>query len=206
MAEFEGKFIVFDGVEGCGKSTQSKLLKQSLETEGNKVLLVRDPGSTRVGEMVRSILLNPEHIEIAMRCEMLLYMAARAQLMAESILPALKEGQIVISDRFVSSTLAYQLGGDGLTADEIRAVAEIAIHGRWPDLTILLDMSPEESLARMTRAKDRIEQRPMEYHGKVRQNYLAQAAAMPERYRVVNSNRAIPLVQADVLAAVRSLK
>jgi dTMP kinase len=206
MAELNGKFIVFDGVEGCGKSTQSKLLKQSLGTEGNKVLLVRDPGSTRVGEMVRTILLNPEHIEIAMRCEMLLYMAARAQLMAESILPALKEGQVVISDRFVSSTLAYQLGGDGLTAAEIRAVAEIAIHGRWPDMTILLDMPPDQSLARMTRAKDRIEQRPMEYHEKVRQNYLSQAADMPDRYRIVNSNRPIPLVQADVLAAVRSLK
>ena len=206
MADLQGKFIVFDGGEGCGKSTQSKLLKQSLETQGHKVLLVRDPGSTRVGEMVRSILLNPDHIEIAMRCEMLLYMAARAQLMAESILPALKQGQIVISDRFVSSTLAYQLGGDGLTADEIRAVAEIAIHGRWPDLTILLDMSPDQSQARMTRAKDRIEQRPMEYHERVRQNYLAQAAAQPERYRVINSNRPVPLVQADVLEAVRTLK
>jgi dTMP kinase len=206
MADLQGKFIVFDGGEGCGKSTQSKLLKQSLETQGHKVLLVRDPGSTRVGEMVRSILLNPDHIEIAMRCEMLLYMAARAQLMAESILPALKQGQVVISDRFVSSTLAYQLGGDGLTADEIRAVAEIAIHGRWPDLTILLDMSPDQSQARMTRAKDRIEQRPMEYHERVRQNYLAQAAAMPDRYRVINSNRAVPLVQADVLETVRTLK
>ena len=206
MADLQGKFIVFDGGEGCGKSTQSKLLKQSLETQGHKVLLVRDPGSTRVGEMVRSILLNPDHIEIAMRCEMLLYMAARAQLMAESILPALKQGQVVISDRFVSSTLAYQLGGDGLTADEIRAVAEIAIHGRWPDLTILLDMSPDQSQARMTRAKDRIEQRPMEYHERVRQNYLAQAAAMPDRYRGINSNRAVPLVQADVLEAVRTLK
>src|ERR1019366_5998785 len=183
MADLQGKFIVFDGGEGCGKSTQSRLLKQSLETQGHKVLLVRDPGSTRVGEMVRSILLNPDHIEIAMRCEMLLYMAARAQLMAESILPALKQGQVVISDRFVSSKLAYQLGGDGLTADEIRAVAEIAIHGRWPDLTILLDMSPDQSQARMTRAKDRIEQRPMEYHERVRQNYLAQAAAQPDRYR-----------------------
>ena len=206
MADLQGKFIVFDGGEGCGKSTQSRLLKQSLETQGHKVLLVRDPGSTRVGEMVRSILLNPDHIEIAMRCEMLLYMAARAQLMAESILPALKQGQVVISDRFVSSTLAYQLGGDGLTADKIRAVAEIAIHGRWPDLTILLDMSPDQSQARMTRAKDRIEQRPMEYHERVRQNYLAQAAAQPERYRVINSNRPVPLVQADVLEAVRTLK
>jgi dTMP kinase len=206
MQRIQGKFIIFDGGEGCGKSTQVQLLKQVLEGDGARVLLVRDPGSTTVGELIRGILLDPEHAEMAMRCEMLLYMAARAQMMYQTILPALAEGQTVISDRFVSSTLAYQLGGDGLTASEIRAVAEIAIHGRWPDLTILLDMPPDQSLARMTRAKDRIEQRPMEYHEKVRQNYLSQAAAMPDRYRIVNSNRPIPLVQADVLAVVRSLK
>jgi dTMP kinase len=205
MPDLRGKFIVFDGGEGCGKSTQSQLLKAALEASGTKVLLVRDPGTTRVGEMVRSILLNPDNHEINMRCEMLLYMAARAQMMSQIILPALAQGQTVISDRFVSSTLAYQLGGDGLTAEQIRSVAEIAIQQRWPDLTILLDMPTNLSLSRVKRERDRIEQRPMEYHEQVRQNYLAQAAAMPERYRVVDGNRAVSLVQADVLAAVRSL-
>ena len=98
------------------------MLKHRLEHQGHKVELFRDPGSTVIGERIRHILLNPEHQEMAMRCEMLLYMAARAQMMYQTILPALAEGQIVISDRFVSSTLAYQLGGDGLTADEIRAI------------------------------------------------------------------------------------
>src|SRR5438045_282912 len=119
-------FIVFDGTEGCGKSTQAVLLRDRLVAEGmpaGQVLLVRDPGTTRIGEQVRAILLNPEHAEMGMRCEMLLYMAARAQMMAEVIGPALDAGKIVICDRFVSSTLAYQLGGDGLSADEIRAVA-----------------------------------------------------------------------------------
>src|SRR5450432_2926267 len=140
MTKLAGKFIVFDGGEGCGKSTQAQLLKQSLEAGGSNVLLVRDPGTTRVGELIRAILLNPDHDEMAMRCEMLLYMSARAQMMSETILPALADGKVVICDRFVSSTLAYQLGGDGLTAAEIHQVAEIAIKGRWPDLTIILDM------------------------------------------------------------------
>jgi dTMP kinase len=172
---------------------------------GRNVLLVRDPGTTRIGEQIRAILLNPDHAEMAMRCEMLLYMAARAQMMAESILPALAEGRIVISDRFVSSTLAYQLGGEGLSADEIRAVADIAIRQRWPDLTLLLDMPVEASMARVRRAKDRIEQRPMSYHEQVRKNYLAQAAADPKRYKIVNANREIADVQQDIWSAIAPL-
>ncbi len=196
------RFIVFDGGEGCGKSTQARLLQQDLERAGRRSVLVRDPGTTRVGELVRGILLNPDHDEMAMRCEMLLYMAARAQMMRETVLPALADGVTVISDRFVSSTLAYQLGGDGLTADQIRAVAEIAIAGRWPDRTVILDMPAEASIARVTRAKDRIEQRPLDYHRRVRDNYLSQAAAMPDRYRVVRADRPVDAVHADVLAAV----
>jgi dTMP kinase len=200
-----GLFIVFDGSEGCGKTTQVALLRQKLESMGQNVLLVRDPGTTRIGEQIRAILLNPDHDEMAMRCEMLLYMAARAQMMAESILPALEEGKIVISDRFVSSTLAYQLGGDGLTADDIRTVANIAIKSRWPDLTLILDMPVESSMARVRRAKDRIEQRPMSYHEQVRKNYLSQAAADPKRYKIVNANREINDVQQDIWSAISPL-
>jgi len=136
---------------------------------------------------------------------MLLYMAARAQMMAETVLPALEAGKTVISDRFVSSTLAYQLGGDGLTAAEIRAVAETAIRGRWPDLTVLLDLPAEESLARVSRAKDRIEQRPMGYHQRVRTNYLAQAEADPARYRVIDAAREPAAVHEDVWRAAAPL-
>jgi dTMP kinase len=200
-----GLFIVFDGSEGCGKTTQVALLRQKLESMGRNVLLVRDPGTTRIGEQIRAILLNPDHDEMAMRCEMLLYMAARAQMMTESILPALEAGKIVISDRFVSSTLAYQLGGDGLTADEIRTVADIAIKSRWPDLTLILDMPVESSMARVRRAKDRIEQRPMSYHEQVRKNYLSQAAADPKRYKIVNANREINDVQQDIWSAISPL-
>ena len=182
MTGLRGKFIVFDGTEGCGKSTQVRLLRQRVVDDPaaglppDDVLLVRDPGTTPIGEKVRAILLDPANAEMAMRCEMLLYMAARAQMMAQTIGPALEAGKLVICDRFVSSTLAYQLGGDGLNAADIRGVAEIAIRGRWPDLTILLEMPAERSMARVRRDKDRIEQRPIAYHEQVRRNYLAQAA------------------------------
>src|ERR1700735_280853 len=113
MPDLKTQFIVFDGPDGCGKSTQVRLLGAALEQRGQSVLLVRDPGTTSIGEQIRAILLDPAHKEMGMRCEMLLYMAARAQMMTQIILPALEEGKIVICDRFVSSTLAYQLGGDG---------------------------------------------------------------------------------------------
>jgi dTMP kinase len=203
----KGTFIVLDGTEGSGKSTQARLLRERLARDmgAGDVLLVRDPGTTRIGEQVRAILLNPDHAEMNMRSEMLLYMAARAQMMAEMILPALAQGKTVISDRFISSTLAYQLGGDGLTAADIAAVADIAIRGRWPDLTILLDMPAQSSLGRVKRAMDRIEQRPMDYHEQVRRNYLAQAEADPARYRVIPADRDEQAVHADVWATVRSL-
>jgi dTMP kinase len=202
MIRQNGIFIVLDGTEGCGKSTQSRLLQETLQTRDQRVLLVRDPGTTRIGELIRGILLDPANDEIAMRCEMLLYMAARAQMMKQTILPALDAGMIVLSDRFISSTLAYQLGGDGLTAAEIRAVGDIAISGRWPDLTVLLDMPATASLSRVKRAHDRIEQRPIEYHQRVRENYLAQAKADPSRYQVVDADRPPEAVHQDIATAV----
>jgi dTMP kinase len=205
MSSLAGRFIVFDGGEGCGKSTQARLLQQRLEREGYKIITVRDPGTTRIGELIRAILLNPDHDEMSMRCEMLLYMAARAQMMTETILPALAAGKIVLCDRFVSSTLSYQLGGDGLTAAEIRGVADIALKGRWPDMTLIFDMPTDRSIARVNRAKDRIEQRPAEYHDQVRQNYLAQVKADPDHYRVINADRSVEEVQEEVWRVVNSI-
>lgn len=205
ITDLRGKFIVFDGGEGCGKSTQAKLLKEKLEAAGLAVLSVRDPGTTRVGELVREILLNPLHVDMNMRCEMLLYMAARAQMIGETILPALEAEQLVICDRFVSSTLAYQLGGDGLTDHDIRTVAEIALRGRWPDMVIVFDMPVEKSIARVKRVKDRIEQRPRDYHEQVRRNYLAQAAHDPARYRVVDADRDPQTVHEHVMELIGGL-
>ena len=205
VTNLSGKFLVLDGPEGSGKSTQLQLLRTALADAGLDVLAVRDPGTTRIGEQIRAILLDPAHLEMSMRCEMLLYMAARAQMMSEIIQPALDAGKVVLCDRFVSSTLAYQLGGDGMSAQEIRAVAEIAIRGRWPDLTIILDMPADKSMARVQRAKDRIEQRPMEYHEQVRRNYLAQARGNP-RYRVIAADRDRERVHEDILRAVQSIE
>jgi dTMP kinase len=198
-----GLFIVIDGGEGCGKTTQSMLLAENVRAAGREALDVRDPGATRIGEMTRTILLNPENTEMNMRCEMLLYMAARAQMMAERIAPALEAGKVVISDRFVSSTLAYQIGGDGLTAADINAVAEVAIKGHWPDRVILLDM-PVDS-ARLKTHKDRIERRPESYHQQVRQNYLSQAKAQPDLWRVIDGSRDSKAIAADIWKAVRPL-
>jgi len=200
-----GKFVVLDGGEGCGKSTQAELLRRAVEAAGVPVKLVRDPGTTAIGERIRQILLSPEHQEMSMRCEMLLYMAARAQMMKEVIAPALAQGKLVLSDRFVSSTLAYQLGGDGLTAAEIKTVADIAISGRWPDLTILLDMPPAESAKRILRDKDRIEQRSLEYFVQVRENYLAQAKNDPARYRVISAAADRDVVHGAIMKALKDI-
>lgn len=205
MDYLRGKFIVFDGTEGSGKSTQVKLLADRLKQAGMDVVLIRDPGSTRIGEQIRAILLNPDHTEMGMRCEMMLYMAARAQMVTEVILPAMDEGKVIICDRFVSSTLAYQLGGEDLTADEIRDVADVAIQGHWPDMTIILDLPPATSMARIQREKDRIEQRPLEYHEMVRENYHAQALLEPERYRMINADRPPEQVHADIWAVIESM-
>jgi dTMP kinase len=218
LNHLRGKFIVFDGNEGCGKSTQSAMLRARLADLGLSVLLVRDPGTTRIGEQIRQVLLNPDNIDMGMRCEMLLYMASRAQMIKQFIQPALDQGQVVISDRFISSTLAYQLGGDGLTAQDIRTVGEIAVNGRWPDLTIILDLPVEMSSMRVRPKfslfpddpdagveKDRIELRSMQYHEQVRQNYLKQARDHHRKYRVIDANRPLEDVQADVWAAVGEL-
>lgn len=194
------------------------MLREHLVGMQLDVLLVRDPGTTRLGEQIRQLLLNPENSEMAMRTEMLLYMAARAQMMREIIQPALDAGTVVLSDRFVSSTLAYQLGGDGLTAKEIRAVAEIAISGRWPDMTIILDLPVEVSEARVRPKftlfpddpdagveKDRIEQRSREYHEQVRQNYLQQARGDRARYKVIDASRTPEMVQVDVRKAMQEI-
>ena len=210
-----GKFLVLDGGEGCGKSTQSRRLADFLRARGLIVRHVRDPGGTPISERVRTMLLDPANGEMAMRCEMLLYMAARAQLVAEVIAPALDAGEVVVGDRFVSSTLAYQLGGDGMTAGDIGAVADVAVAGRWPDLTVVLDVPTERARARHVPKMlfagagktdlDRIERRPEQYHRRVRQNYLDQAAAAPDRHAVVDAGQDADAVFASVLDAAAGL-
>jgi dTMP kinase len=202
IQSLNGKFIVLDGGEGCGKTTQTRMLQEELTRRGVSVLTVRDPGATHIGEQIRQILLNPLQSAMGMRCEMLLYMAARAQLMTETILPALAKGQFVICDRFVSSTLAYQLGGEGLSGAEIRSVAEVAIQKRWPDLTLILDIPVHDSDGRLNRPRDRIEQRSREYHETVRRNYQELARSEPARYRIIDAGRDAASVHGEILQTV----
>jgi len=209
-----GRFIVLDGGEGCGKSTQLRRLSEALEGEGARLCRVRDPGGTPAGERIRDLLLDPT-TQLAMRAEMLLYMASRADLVPGIIEPALADGQVVLADRFVSSTLAYQLGGDGLTFEEIGAVARVATAGRMPDLTILLDVPTDVAQARVVPKyvpmfdadadgdKDRIERRPLDYHRRVRDNYLALAEREPGRHVVIDASADVDAVAAGVRETLR---
>ncbi len=189
VTRLAGKFIVLDGPDGCGKTTQVALLARMLTRQGADVLTVRDPGGTAVGESIRRLLLEPEHGPIAPVCETMLFMASRAQLVAERIGPALRAGRVVLGDRYVSATVAYQ-GALGVDPQAILRVAEVAVQGVWPDLTIILDLPAEVGLRRVGArrqgaaegqgpgcgpggAPDRLESRDLRYHRAVRRNFQA---------------------------------
>lgn len=197
-----GKFIVLDGPDGCGKTTQLDLLEQNFRAGGVAVCRVREPGGTPIGEQIRGLLLSSRGEGLHMRTEMLLYMASRAQLVQERIKPALANGQTVLSDRYTSSTLAYQGTGGGLPWNDILAVARAATENVQPDLTIILDLPVDKALARLGNGgkngkrgnqpqsglfHDRIEQRTKSYHENVRRGFLLQAEQFPDHYRIVRA-------------------
>ena len=182
----KGKFITFEGSEGCGKSTQSKLLYQYLKRSGYRVLYLREPGSTKVSEKIRKILLDARNDSMCAVTEMLLYMAARAQIVAEIIKPALAAGRIVICDRFLDSTIAYQGYGLGMDIGMIKTIGALTTQGVKPDLTILLDLPIEKGFKYHDPRKDRIEQRSGAYHAAVRKGYLQLARQDPARVKVIH--------------------
>jgi dTMP kinase len=192
-----GKFIVMDGPDGCGKSTQIKLLADWLTAEGVPVCRTRDPGGTTVGEKIRQVLLDKAHDEMAVECELMLYMASRAQLVAQVIRPALLDAQCVLCDRYISSTIAYQ-GAGGIPASAVRVVGNIAVGGIWPDLTIILDIPAEVGLSRLKGSPDRMESKAREFHRQVRQSFLDQARERPERYAIVNGSGTVADVQSRI--------
>jgi dTMP kinase len=179
-----GKFITFEGSEGCGKSTQSEMLFSYLRDKGAKVIYLREPGGVRLSEKIRTILLDPKS-RISTQAETLLYMAARAQVVGEIIKPALEDGKIVICDRFLDSTIAYQGYGLGVDIKLIKTLGSFATQGIEPDLTIFLDLPVKSGLKHRHNCQDRIEQRSMSYHEKVRQGYLALAKQEPRRIKIV---------------------
>ena len=191
----KGIFITFEGGEGCGKSTQVQRLKAALERKGISVLLTREPGGTRLAELIRSLLKDEAEDPPCDRAELLLFLAARAQLVKNVIRPALEAGTWVISDRFSDSTLAYQGYGRGLSLDVISAANDFACEGLKPDRTILLDVDPVTSRARMrgreasTNTKaDRIERAGDDFHARLRKGFLELAAAEPSRIVTIDAS------------------
>lgn len=188
MTAATGFFITFEGVEGCGKSTQVRRLQQHLAKLGRDVLVTREPGGTPIAEAIREILLDCAHDRMQPMTELLLYAAARAQHVAEVIAPALQAGRIVLCDRFADSTTAYQGAGRGVEPDSVAMVHRLATQGLWPDLTIVLDVPAEVGLARARAASglDRIENECIEFHQRVREGFLKLAKEEAQRVRVID--------------------
>ncbi|MHC4456634.1 MAG: dTMP kinase [Planctomycetota bacterium] len=202
--KFAEKFIVIDGPDGCGKTTQAKLLVQWLQQQGVAVETFRDPGATHIGEKIRQILLNPEHIAMSTAAEVLLYMAARAQLWKEKIAPALKESNCIILDRWLSSTCAYQGYAGGFGIEKVIKIAMNALERVWPDLTIILDVDLEASSRRLNRDLDRMEQKGDGYHQKVRRGFL-KLADEKKNFFIVDGTGEINAVNKKIIEVVEKL-
>ena len=198
-----GVFITLEGGEGSGKSTQQAVLAEVLRASGLEVLELREPGGTPVGESVRSILLDPAHADMDPRAELLLYEAARAQLCAAVIEPALARGIVVICDRFFDSSMAYQGYGRGLPLEEVEALNLTATAGLRPDRTLLLDIDPVTGIRRATsHATDRLEAEDAAFHDRVRQGFAQIARGEPGRVRVIDASGDVAAVSSRVRLAL----
>jgi dTMP kinase len=195
-------FFSIDGGDGTGKSTQLKLFQQWLGERGHAVIACRDPGSTPLGEAVRELLLHRHDLAIDRRSEMLLYMAARAQMVEELIRPAIAENKVVVSDRYLLANVVYQGHAGGLDVASLWEVGRVATGGLMPDLSIVLDLPVEAAAARLDRALDRMEQQGSAFHARVRQGFLVEAQRQPDRIVVIDASRTIDEVQADIRTAV----
>ncbi len=197
--------ITFEGPEGSGKTTQIKALAEHLCAQGRDVLTTREPGGTPIGDQVRAVLLtNLENTDMHPRTEILLFLAARAQLVEQVIRPAAQAGKVVICDRYADSTLAYQGYGHGADRDLLRRLLDFATGGLWPDLTLLLDLDPEEGLKRKKLGGEwnRLDAYTLAFHQRVRAGYLELAARDPARWVVVDAARPAEQVQAEIRRAV----
>ncbi|SET23750.1 thymidylate kinase [Natronincola peptidivorans] len=202
----KGLFISIEGLDGAGKSTQINFMKRFLEDKGLEVLITREPGGTIIGEKIREIILDKQHQEMADTTEALLYAAARAQHVKEFILPALREGKVVLCDRFVDSSIAYQGGGRRLGQEEVKAINDFATQRLEPNLTMFFDISPETSLKRIdVKDIDRLEQEKIEFHRTVYNTYLDLAKKYPERMRIVKADKGIEEIKQEVEVILKEL-
>jgi dTMP kinase len=199
-----GKFVVLDGPDGCGKSTQVRLLSEWIAEQGVDVVSYRDPGTTLIGEKIREILLDTAHEGMGDNVEVLLYMAARAQLWKEHIGPDLKNGRCVLMDRWISSTCAYQGWAGGFGIEKVLKIGSDALERLWPDVTVVLDVDLETARTRMQRQLDRMEQKGDVYHAKVREGFL-KLSNYWHAVKRVNAAQAVEAVHADVLNYVRNM-
>jgi dTMP kinase len=182
-----GRFLAFEGPDGSGKSTQLVRFTAWARAQGLQLVEVREPGGTAVGERIRDVLLDPENADLTPRAEMLLYMASRAQLMQTIIEPALLCGQLVIADRFVASTCAYQGTAGGVPMHDILRVAETATGGRWPDLSIIFDVDEQTAAGRLSPLLDRMERKGAAFHRRVREGYHLLADQRPQDTVVIDA-------------------
>ncbi|GAB2632044.1 hypothetical protein GCM10027270_20340 [Nocardioides ginkgobilobae] len=199
-----GLFVCFEGGEGSGKSTQSRLLREHLEQQGHEVLLTFEPGDTPVGAELRRIVLSPETGALSDRTEVLLYAADKAEHVDTVVLPALERGAVVVTDRYVDSTLAYQGAGRTLPVADVAHVARWATGDLRPHLTVVLDLEPSAGLGRFE-GRDRIEGESLEFHQRVRQAFLDMAAADPEHYLVLDARAAVDEIAAAIRERVEAL-
>jgi len=199
-----GKLITFEGLDGCGKSTQLEKATEWLNAQGYSVLKTRQPGGTVIGQQIRSILLNPEHEELQPESELLLYLADRIQHLQDSILPAKTAGKIVLCDRFHDSTVAYQGYGRGLNLNSIESIVAHCINPYSPDLTILLNIAPEAVASRLEHRqehteKDRLDLESLSFFKRVAQGFQKLAAAEPERFVCINGEQDIELIHQEII-------
>jgi dTMP kinase len=192
-------FFSFDGIDGVGKSTQMRLFVEWLAERGLSPVTCRDPGSTPLGEQIRSVLLtHNDATPIGARSEMLLYMAARAQLVDEVIRPALERGKVVVSDRYLLANIVYQAHAGGLDVEVVRQVGAAAIDGVTPDCTFLLDMDPAAALGRMARELDRVESRGDDYRQRLRTGFLTEARKMGGVVHIINAARDVDEIRLEI--------
>jgi dTMP kinase len=223
--KLSGKFIVFDGPDGSGKGTQLNLLAQALQEAALEVVPAKDPGGTVIGDRIRAVLLNYDLSEMDVRCETMLFMASRAQLAGEVIEPATKAGKVVLCDRFISSTCAYQ-GAAGYDAHKIIELGRFAVGNTWPDLTLILDVPADEGFRRTGRKPhhagrnrkrhdsaqgtllsdahvDAMEARPLEYHRRVHKLFLSLPSEYPGRVEVIDGTGSADEVHARIMETIR---
>jgi len=200
----KGLFITFEGADGCGKTTQLKLLAEYLTNKGLEVVITREPGAKGLGEKVREILLNYDG-EVSDRCESFLFLADRAQHIDMIVNPAIEQGKIVLCDRHTDSSVAYQGYGRGLSIDRISMLNNLAVNGRYPDMTLIFDIDVETSMTRVGEQKDRMESAGMEFFNRVRNGYLEIAKQEPDRVKVLDAKKSINEIHHDVIGLIEGI-